>query len=77
MKFLRRPLIKLAQFGIDLYRLFISPFFGQRCRFFPSCSEYANQAVEQLGIFRGMIKTFQRLLCCHPFHPGGYDPISK
>jgi len=63
--------------AIRKYQRFISPFLGSQCRFFPSCSEYAREAVEHLGIFRGGAKIFFRLLHCHPFHRGGYDPVSK
>jgi hypothetical protein len=60
---------------IKLYQIFISPFLGSVCRFYPSCSDYAREAVEKRGVFRGLYKTFARLLKCHPFHSGGYDPV--
>lgn len=60
---------------IDVYRRFLSPLLGPRCRFFPSCSAYAQEAVERHGLLRGGAHALWRLLRCHPFHPGGYDPV--
>ena len=57
------------------YRRFVSPLLGPRCRFAPSCSAYAVAAVEQHGAGRGSWLTLRRLLRCHPFHPGGHDPV--
>jgi uncharacterized protein len=59
------------------YRLFISPLFPPTCRFQPTCSMYAIQAVEKFGAFRGGYLAIRRILRCHPFHPGGYDPIPE
>ena len=60
---------------VKSYRFFISPFLGQNCRFFPSCSLYSQLAIERYGILRGGWLTFKRLLKCHPWHIGGYDPV--
>jgi len=60
---------------IQFYRLFISPLKPPTCRFVPTCSEYALQAIEKYGIIRGGKMAIQRILRCHPFHPGGYDPV--
>jgi hypothetical protein len=60
---------------IKFYRIFISPLKGPTCRFYPTCSEYAVQALVKYGFWKGSIKTVFRLLKCHPFHPGGYDPV--
>jgi len=60
---------------IRLYQRWISPFTFPSCRYFPSCSEYAAQAVTRYGLFRGSWLALRRLLRCHPFHPGGYDPV--
>jgi uncharacterized protein len=60
---------------IRLYQQCISPWLGPRCRFFPSCSHYACEAVERHGFLRGGWLGFRRLLRCHPFHPGGVDPV--
>lgn len=57
------------------YRYFISPWLGNQCRFYPSCSAYSQQAISELGIFKGLCFTVWRLLRCHPWHPGGYDPV--
>jgi putative membrane protein insertion efficiency factor len=59
---------------VAAYRLFLSPLLGGRCRFFPSCSEYAEEAIRHHGPWRGSLLTLRRLGRCHPFHPGGYDP---
>ena len=62
---------------IRLYQVIISPLLGQRCRFYPSCSQYMIEAIEKKGLLRGMWMGLLRILKCHPFHPGGYDPIDK
>ena len=59
------------------YKLFISPLLGQTCRFSPSCSSYSMQAIERFGFFRGSHLTARRLMRCHPWNPGGYDPIPE
>ena len=73
----RRFLSWLANQAIQGYRFLILPFLGTHCRFVPSCSRYASEAIAQYGFFRGGLKTFLRLLRCHPFHSGGFDPVSK
>lgn len=60
---------------IRLYRTFLSPLKPPTCRFIPTCSEYAIQAVEKYGAVKGTILAVKRICRCHPFHPGGYDPI--
>ncbi|MFB2921849.1 MULTISPECIES: membrane protein insertion efficiency factor YidD [Aerosakkonema] len=57
------------------YRMFISPLFPPTCRFTPTCSQYGLQAIERFGPLRGSWMTVRRILRCHPFHPGGYDPV--
>lgn len=60
---------------IRLYQKFISPAWPARCRFYPSCSQYALEAVERYGVCYGVILAAKRVLKCHPFCPGGYDPV--
>ncbi len=60
---------------IAAYRYLISPWLGNRCRFYPSCSCYAQTALQQHGIMLGCGLIFYRLLRCHPYHPGGHDPV--
>ena len=57
------------------YQVLISPLLPPACRFTPTCSDYAIQAVKQHGVLRGIYMAARRLLRCHPFHPGGYDPV--
>ena len=57
------------------YQRWISPAFGQRCRYYPSCSEYAVQAVQRFGILRGLALAIWRLLRCNPWSRGGFDPV--
>lgn len=60
---------------IRLYQRFVSPYTPPTCRFFPSCSAYAVEAVSRHGPWRGTLLAARRVLRCHPFHPGGYDPV--
>lgn len=60
---------------LKLYKAFISPLLPPSCRFVPTCSDYAREAIEQYGAVRGLWMGARRLLRCHPFHPGGYDPV--
>ncbi|ACV37700.1 membrane protein insertion efficiency factor YidD [Accumulibacter sp.] len=60
---------------LGFYRYAISPMLGRRCRFFPSCSEYAAEAVEKHGAVRGSCLSVRRLFRCHPWNPGGFDPV--
>ncbi len=57
------------------YQLAISPLLGPRCRFYPSCSHYAIEAIETHGALRGMWLTIKRISRCHPWHEGGFDPV--
>ena len=68
---MRKVLISL----LKLYKVAISPLLPPSCRFVPTCSEYAREAIERYGALRGMWMSLRRLLRCHPFHPGGYDPV--
>lgn len=60
---------------IGIYQKLVSPFIFPACRFYPSCSMYARLAFEKYGIWKGGMLTFLRIIKCHPFHPGGYDPL--
>ena len=60
---------------IRAYQWLLSPLLGPRCKYYPSCSEYAAQAVQRYGILRGLVLAGWRLLRCNPWTPGGYDPV--
>jgi len=66
---------KLALLLIRFYRYAISPMMASHCRFYPSCSAYAEQAITEHGVLRGGWLALRRLSRCHPWHPGGYDPV--
>ncbi|HPO04353.1 MAG TPA: membrane protein insertion efficiency factor YidD [Bacillota bacterium] len=66
---------RIIIFLIRGYQRFISPLFPRTCRFYPSCSAYFIQAVEKYGAVKGSFLGIKRILKCHPFHPGGYDPL--
>jgi hypothetical protein len=79
---IRRGLVLLSQLAsttlavtLRVYRAVVSPFFGPCCRFAPSCSVYAGEAIERYGVGRGSWMALKRVLRCHPFHPGGWDPV--
>lgn len=71
------PLAAAALLPIRFYRRFLSPALGQRCRYYPTCSTYAEEAVRELGAFRGIILAVWRVLRCNPFSAGGLDPLSE
>jgi len=60
---------------ILFYKKCISPLKPKSCRFYPTCSDYALEAIEKYGVLVGGIKALKRILRCHPFNPGGYDPV--
>ncbi|MBR7553158.1 membrane protein insertion efficiency factor YidD [Allobacillus sp. GCM10007491] len=60
---------------VKLYRKWISPLLGPSCRFQPTCSEFSLTAIQRFGAFKGLYLSIKRILKCHPFHPGGFDPV--
>ncbi|AIK38524.1 membrane protein insertion efficiency factor YidD [Bacillus pseudomycoides] len=60
---------------IRFYQKFISPMTPPTCRFYPTCSHYGLEAFQKHGAFKGFWLTLKRILKCHPFHPGGFDPV--
>ncbi|NME98884.1 membrane protein insertion efficiency factor YidD [Aneurinibacillus aneurinilyticus] len=64
-------------FIIRFYQRFISPLLPPSCRFYPSCSHYGLEAIQRFGALKGGWLTVKRLLKCHPFHPGGIDPVPE
>jgi putative membrane protein insertion efficiency factor len=65
----------ICLFMLEAYRLLVSPLLGPACRFEPTCSQYAKDAIARYGVLEGMRRAVVRLLKCHPFHPGGEDPV--
>ena len=65
---------RLAAGLVEIYQRVVSPWLPRACRFAPTCSEYARLALLEHGLGRGAWLAIRRLACCHPFHPGGYDP---
>lgn len=66
--------MRCARFLVRVYQAAFSSIFGGQCRFEPTCSQYALDALARHGLLRGVAKTALRVAKCHPFHPGGYDP---
>ncbi|MGP4072139.1 membrane protein insertion efficiency factor YidD [Piscibacillus sp. B03] len=62
---------------IRFYQRFVSPLRGPSCRFYPTCSEYGLESFKRFGLFKGIYLTVKRILKCHPFHPGGFDPVPE
>ncbi|MEV6599020.1 membrane protein insertion efficiency factor YidD [Actinoplanes sp. NPDC051346] len=69
------PLARLLTAAVVAYRRYVSPALPARCRFYPSCSAYAQEALAKHGALHGTGLAIRRLLRCHPFHPGGFDPV--
>jgi len=67
----------VAKALIRFYQLAISVHFPPACRYYPTCSAYAYEAIDKFGVFRGIYLATRRLLRCHPFHAGGYDPVPE
>jgi len=68
---------KILTILIRGYQLLISPWLGSHCRFYPTCSEYALIAIKTHGAFRGLVLSIKRIFRCHPWHPGGFDPVPE
>ena len=68
---------RIAILPIRAYQLLLSPMVGQRCKYYPSCSEYAAQAIQRYGILRGLVLAGWRLLRCNPWSQGGFDPVEE
>ncbi len=66
---------KMGKLMIIFYQRAISPCFPSSCRFYPTCSQYTFEAIDKNGLGRGVILGIKRIIRCHPFNPGGYDPI--
>ena len=69
-----KPIIWFLLRLIRLYQLILSPFLGKNCRFLPTCSTYAYEAIQERGLY-GLVLSMKRISKCHPWHPGGYDPV--
>ena len=59
------------------YQYLLSPLLGNNCRFYPSCSDYSREAIERYGLVKGGYLSLLRIVKCHPYHEGGYDPVPK
>ena len=62
---------------IKCYKFLISPLLGQSCRYLPTCSEYSIEALKTYGLFKGLFLSIKRILSCHPWGRGGFDPVKK
>ncbi|OPY69469.1 MAG: putative membrane protein insertion efficiency factor [Syntrophorhabdaceae bacterium PtaU1.Bin034] len=65
----------VALFILKLYQLCVSPYIPSACRFYPTCSCYMIEAIQKKGLWKGLFSGLLRILKCHPFHPGGFDPV--
>lgn len=72
---MKSPLVRPLYWLIRGYQIAISPMLGNRCRYFPRCSEYTIEALEKHGMLKGGWLGVRRIGRCHPWHPGGYDPV--
>lgn len=74
---LHQLLVWIAIKLIHVYRYLLSPWIGNQCRFYPTCSHYSEEAINRYGFFIGSYLTFRRLIKCHPWHDGGLDPVPE
>jgi putative membrane protein insertion efficiency factor len=70
-----RIFVIIALFFIRAYQLILSSVLAPACRFYPTCSEYAYESIRRYGFLKGIFFALKRILRCHPFHPGGIDPV--
>ena len=63
--------------AIKIYKFLISPLLGNSCRYLPTCSEYSIEALKTFGFFKGLFLSIKRILSCHPWGQGGFDPVKK
>jgi len=70
-----RKMKRIALWLLKTYKKFLSPILPNSCRFYPTCSEYAIDAISKYGVLKGSIKSIYRILRCNPFNKGGYDPV--
>ena len=75
INYIKFVLKKIVLLFIKFYQVFISPFLGKNCRFIPTCSAYTYEAIEIHGIIKGLYLGMKRILKCHPYNAGGYDPV--
>ena len=68
---------KIVLLLIKFYQKYVSIFLGKNCRFYPTCSAYTYEAIEKFGTIKGTYLGIKRIIKCHPFHPGGYDPVPE
>ena len=73
MNFFTYFLIKL----IKVYKFLLSPLLGETCRYFPTCSDYSIESLQKYGLLKGLLLSFKRILSCHPWGKGGFDPVQK
>lgn len=75
IKFIGGKIALVCIFLVRFYQKYISPLKGPTCRFYPTCSQYSIEAFKKYGFLKGLWLTIRRISKCHPFHPGGYDPL--
>ena len=73
MNFFTYFIIKL----IEVYKFLLSPLLGDTCRYFPTCSDYSIESLQKHGLLKGLFLSFKRILSCHPWGKGGFDPVQK
>lgn len=72
---MKKLIAQIFRLLIRFYQVCISPLFPPKCRYYPTCSAYTLEAINKYGPFRGLFMGIKRILRCHPFHEGGYDPV--